>query len=190
MVAVSTEVILWSVVALWLGLIALAASQMRKLWTQADRVEVWSGVPGWWLWGAALWRAAIRSGPVALIAATLLAMTMAFLLATGGHRATRETYGQLETRIFVLLALITLFLFCLVGSITLMNRPRLFVPRNLRSQPGAIAEWSRDIKRWHRRVEGRPTALKPLLFVLFVVTGQIVGAARPRGRVSDDRPHN
>jgi len=73
----------WLAVVGFICLLALAASQLRKMWTAPQRVAIWNTVPGWWLWGGALWRGMVRASTIAIFASAATALLAGHGLVTG-----------------------------------------------------------------------------------------------------------
>lgn len=136
----------WSAIAIGILIGALAVWLAPRYWrheiTVLDR-----GAPTWWPYGAALWRAWIRTS--AISGTWLLSASIGYLLLVLGPDPTWPIAVVIGYRAVAVGVPLTL----LVAAFTviLFNRPRIVVPPYLRHQPGAVAEWISAIRDSHRQ---------------------------------------
>lgn len=183
----SPDVGFWLLIGLWASAMVFGMVQVRKFWRDARSVPAWNGVPGWWPLGDALWRGTVRSCAVWVALGSVGAVLLA-VAEVGGWRDPSVTLTGAETVIVDAVSGVAILLLGLMVTVILVNRPTVVVPAHLRSEPGAAEEWWQATRRWSARVEGEPVALKPLLFVVFVLTGQTVRARNRRAGQDRERP--
>src|SRR6266511_2249639 len=122
----------WLIVVIGLAFGAGALLFVPRLW----RGEMYPAkTPNWWPWGVQLWRAWLRTGPIACIGFVLCFVGVA--IAAGAARLS----GSLEDAIaifafFVLMGFVISMVSCL--TITLFNWPKSLVPPLYRSDRGLL----------------------------------------------------
>ncbi|MDE3194006.1 MAG: hypothetical protein KGN00_09990 [Chloroflexota bacterium] len=178
----------WLLTIVWAATMLYAAAQVWSFWREARSVPAWTGVPGWWPLGDALWRGTVRSCAVWVSMGSLAALLLG-IVEFGGWRGRPAVIEGPAATLVTMLSAAILVLLGLMASVVLFNKPGFVVPPHLRSEPSALARWAAAMRRWRVRVEGQPALLKPFLFLLFVLTGETVREAhapdRPSGRRSD-----
>lgn len=183
----SGDVGVWLLVAVWATAMLFAAIHVRRFWRNARSVPAWIGVPGWWPLGGALWRGTVRSCAVWVSMGSLAALLLV-MAEVGGWRGRPTAIESLTGALVTTLSVAILVLLGLMATVVLFNRPRFVVPPHLRSEPSALAQWATATRRWRSQVEGRPTVLKPFLFLLFVLTGETIGQRHAHDAASGDHP--
>lgn len=107
------------------------------LWSQKTQAS--QRKPGWWPYDVANWRGWVRGMPVGIAGAAFL-LVAAWPAAVEGWSVQDHT----AVAVLVLIGSTGLMLCCaLMASIMLVNRPRAFVPPQLRHQQGALHTWRR-----------------------------------------------
>jgi hypothetical protein len=108
-------------------------SMARRLWR--NRLPRLQATPSWWVWGEPLWRGWVRSMPVAaaLTVVWVVPLPLGTVLST----------GTLAFTIYAITVGGGLFLTIgLAVTIALWNFPHQLVPPHLRSEPGALDQWT------------------------------------------------
>lgn len=131
----------WLAVAIGILIGAMAVRLAPQYWrheiTVLDR-----SAPSWWPYGAALWRAWIRTS--AISGAWLLSASIGYLLLLVGPDPGWPPFLAIAYR--TLAVGVPLVLLAAAFTVMLFSWPRFLIPPYLRSQPGAVSQWISTVR--------------------------------------------
>jgi hypothetical protein len=130
----------WVPFGIFVLVIAGATLRLPRIWRH--EAPYFDRVPGWWIWGDALWRGWVRALPTGVGLGWYLILGYVLLISVIPQTPEKGRFGMIIPAWF---GLPFLFLFGLgfgvMAAIALFNRPKVLVPPHPRDEPGAVAEW-------------------------------------------------